>query len=342
MGSKKSTIELPIDEVYWVTSVQKQIGRETQELKVVRKFIRSLKDRLGLVFCSMYRVESRGRTLIKEAFDIRGVPSYPNQYCDAFKTQLEVSVQGWTEYREGLNNITILGSRHGFFLVGNGSLRRLVMFQTCETPSILLDILVRSVQSSCRLIGRYNKVQTLVNRDDLTDLFNVRFLEACLDSEIKRCQRFEATFSLLFIDIDNFKSVNDRYGHLVGSHVLKEIAIVIKDDLREVDSVFRYGGDEFVVLLVESDHQDGYQTAERIRAKVEAYSYSPTKGQEVKVTASIGVAAYPTHAATKEGLIAMADKSMYASKKGGKNRVIVVDENIYVPENGESIEVSQG
>ena len=342
MADKKSTIELPMNEIYWVTNVQKQIGRETKELKVVRRFLRSLKEQSGLVFCSMYRVESRGRILMKEAFEIRGVPSYPNQYCDALKAQLEVGVQGWAEYREGLNNIKLLGSQHGFLLVGNGSLRRLVMFQTSEAPSMLLDILVRSVQNSCRLIGRYDKVQTLVNRDDLTDLYNFRFLEACLDSEIKRCQRFEATFSLLFIDIDNFKPINDQYGHLVGSHVLKELAMVIKDDLREVDSVFRYGGDEFVVLLVESDQQAGYQTAERIRAKVEAYSYSPTKGQEVKVTASIGVAAYPTHAATKEGLIAMADKSMYASKRGGKNKVVVVDESICVTTIGENSEVSQG
>ena len=146
-----------------------------------------------------------------------------------------------------------------------------------------------------------------------------------MDSEIRRAQRFQMNFALLFIDLDNFKPINDRYGHLSGSLVLKQVAAILTDGLREIDSVFRYGGDEYVVMLLGAGSASGYLAAERIRGRLAAHPFVAEGGDVVHVTASIGVAAYPEHGTEREALIRIADQCMYRSKHGGKNRVVVME-----------------
>lgn len=168
---------------------------------------------------------------------------------------------------------------------------------------------------------RFASARNLLYIDDLTGLFNYRYLDLSLDREIKRAERYGSMLSVIFIDIDLFKQVNDTYGHLLGSAVLKEFGALVKKSVREVDTVIRYGGDEYTVILVETDFAETAMVAERIRAGVEAHRFMEKEGYDIRLTACLGHASYPKDAKTKQELLDMADQAMYRGKRGGKNLV---------------------
>lgn len=192
-----------------------------------------------------------------------------------------------------------------------------------ESAEIAVDFLVRQLQNTYSWFSRIAETQTLLHLDDLTGLYNHRYLDIALDREIKRAARYNSSFSLLFIDLDHFKPVNDTYGHLAGSQVLREVAAIIRATVRDVDLVFRFGGDEFVVLLIEADSQTGLKTAIRIQERIQASKFVVGKDAIAQVTSSIGVATFPEHADEKERLIAVADECMYESKRRGKNQCVL-------------------
>jgi diguanylate cyclase (GGDEF)-like protein len=167
----------------------------------------------------------------------------------------------------------------------------------------------------------------LIYKDDLTGLYNYRYLENVLDNEVARSSRFNDKFSLMFVDLDNFKSVNDVHGHLVGSELLRKISKEIQSAVREIDSVVRYGGDEFIVILLGTKIEQAYTVAERVRKFIEKYQLevTSTTGEKdsIKVTASIGLSCFPEHGQTKEELLSIADSNMYTSKSSGKNCINV-------------------
>ncbi len=158
--------------------------------------------------------------------------------------------------------------------------------------------------------------------DDLTDLFNQRYLKLVLEKEINRSQRAGHCFSVLFMDIDHFKRVNDTRGHVVGSKVLVELSKIVHENIRTVDYGFRYGGDEFLMILVGTNSEQARVVAERMRKQVEE-SVFDIDGVQIKVTLSIGVASFPEHATTKEQIIELADQAMYVGKKRSRNVVYV-------------------
>jgi diguanylate cyclase (GGDEF)-like protein len=158
--------------------------------------------------------------------------------------------------------------------------------------------------------------------DDLTDLYNQRYLKLILDKEISRCQRANQAFSVLFMDIDHFKQVNDTRGHLIGSKVLVELSKILHQNIRTADYGFRYGGDEFLLILVNTDSKAALHVAERIRQQVESSTFD-CNGAKIKVTLSIGIATFPEHATTKEQIIELADRAMYCGKEKSRNIVYV-------------------
>ena len=158
--------------------------------------------------------------------------------------------------------------------------------------------------------------------DELTGLVNVRRFQEQLDQEIERSDRFGAPLSLVMIDIDNFKSVNDTYGHQQGDLVLIEVARTLRRLSRDVDVPARYGGEEMSVILPQTDLTGAEQQAERMRAALEAMQIKRLDGRGLlPVTASFGVSSYPSQAKEKDALIAAADAALYRAKRGGKNRV---------------------
>ncbi len=167
----------------------------------------------------------------------------------------------------------------------------------------------------------FERVRNLSVRDSLTGLFNHRYTMELLARETERGERYPQSLGLLMIDIDHFKSVNDSLGHLAGDAVLREVTRVIAAGLRSVDSLGRYGGEEFVAVLPHTPLDQARAIAERVRASVEQAAIT-VQGRSVPVTVSIGVASHPSPAvATAADLVRAADQALYLAKQGGRNRV---------------------
>ena len=187
--------------------------------------------------------------------------------------------------------------------------------------SPFLNFFYRQVRFALLNAERNAQAQSLIYIDDLTKLYNSRYLNVVLDRELKRSERYRNFFSVLFMDVDFFKRVNDAYGHLVGSRALVEVGGVLRSCVRETDTVVRYGGDEFVVLLVETNAEDALLVAERMRSMIEGKSFGQDFALSIRLTISIGIAAFPEHASTKQHLLSMADQAMYRGKDSTRNVV---------------------
>ncbi len=168
----------------------------------------------------------------------------------------------------------------------------------------------------------YEDAKRMAITDGLTRIYNHRFFQELFEKEFKRACRYNTMFSLIMLDIDFFKKVNDTHGHLFGDEILKEIAAIIKGCLRSMDILSRYGGEEFAILLPETDLDSGILTAERIRRTVEDHRFSKPGGEEIRITVSQGVTVYPSPGVEKRSdIVAKADVALYEAKEAGRNCV---------------------
>jgi diguanylate cyclase (GGDEF)-like protein len=154
--------------------------------------------------------------------------------------------------------------------------------------------------------------------DALTGLYNRSYFFTALEREIARGDRSGRAFCLVMLDLDDLKAVNDRFGHIAGDQVLRGVADLVRGGVRKIDTAARYGGDEFVALLPETDPTGGWVVAEKIRQTV---TEQGLPGVEPGPTVSVGVVSYPADGRSADALLVSADRAMYASKRGGKNRV---------------------
>jgi diguanylate cyclase (GGDEF)-like protein len=191
-----------------------------------------------------------------------------------------------------------------------------------EQERELFAYLAGQATLSIENVDLHETVQQQAVTDELTGLFNVRQFHSRLDSEIERAERFGTPLSLVMLDIDKFKSVNDTYGHQQGDRVLVEVARVLRRLSRDVDLAARYGGEEMAVILPQTDLAGAEQGAERMRSAIQAMQIPRLDGDGLlPITASFGVASFPSQGTDKTSLIAAADAALYRAKRGGRNRV---------------------
>ncbi len=192
--------------------------------------------------------------------------------------------------------------------------------------SILTTLL--NLVGSVKAIYKYTKdLEYYATRDPLTSLHNQRMFRELLGYEVGRASRHDETFALLMLDLDNFKTVNDRYGHAFGDQFLQAFASVLEHAIRPGDFLSRYGGDEFTIILPEASEEQAYTVANRIADSLGKLMLPAPDGSPVRATTSIGIAVYPHHAQDPRDLFLVADNMMYKAKRSGKNSIAVPDEH---------------
>jgi len=184
-----------------------------------------------------------------------------------------------------------------------------------------LELVLRNGLERARLVIENATLKQEILCDDLTTAYNRRYMEGYLDEEIERARRYKRPFSILFFDLDHLKVINNRYGHMCGSQILREVTVLLQGKLRRNDKIFRFGGDEFVITLPETDPQGAFRVAQRLCRTLRGHRFRIQRGVWAAVTASFGIATYPDDGTTKEALIHHADAAMYLVKETTRDGV---------------------
>ena len=249
----------------------------------------------------------------------------------AFEIQLNDLVQRDELPRQFIGKEFIIGTLIAtpVFMTTNEVVWLFVELDFDKKDYILNELFYKYIENV--LIYRANKekeknLALLATVDEVTGLYNQRKLREDLENAIELHARQHKTFSLMFIDVDHFKSVNDNYGHLVGSKLLQDIGELLSLTLRSSDHIYRYGGDEFVVIMPTVDIKTVHMVAQRVLAQIKAKDFDISEEEQYHLSVSIGIAEYPTDASSAPEIIKFADEMMYMSKRSGRGKVFHVSE----------------
>lgn len=225
--------------------------------------------------------------------------------------------------RSGLDGLLVLPIQIEHDLIGvikvGVSATAAASFDEAVIPQAMRYI--RAVTAILRNAYLLTRSRELALRDDLTRSFNRRFFEAYVEEEMERARRYKSVLSIIFLDLDDLKLVNNAHGHMAGSRTLQEVARRIMDAVRTVDKVVRFGGDEFCIILPQTDHEQATSVAARVREAIIRKPIPLGSDTEVRITASFGIASYPLHADTKDDLITAADAAMLLVKSTTKDEI---------------------
>lgn len=283
------------------------------------------KENLYIAATDGYLAESRRNIQIKLGEGVTGkvaatgkplvvpdVSKFEGYICSTREVRSEIAVP-----------LKVRGEIIGVFNVES---RKLNAFD--EHDLRLLSILSALIAVAIQNARLHQKMKNLAITDELTGLYNFRYLKEHLEEEVRRAQRYKRSLALIMADIDHFKEYNDTFGHLEGNKALKSLANILKVSVREVDIVGRYGGEEFIIILPEANQKEAQEIAERIRLKVEKYKFINNKDKdysaETKLTLSLGVTSCFREVISPQGLIYKADQALYLAKRKGRNRVEVI------------------
>ncbi len=209
--------------------------------------------------------------------------------------------------------------KKGVANLGNGDFSHRILLTNQDELGQLaaaFNLMIEKLEQSQKAL------KDLATIDELTGVYNRREFNKLLKNELERSWRYSHCFSLLLLDIDYFKKLNDTYGHQAGDEALRQIAAILKQEFRELDRVARYGGEEFVIILPETSTASAYAVAERIRQVISNYSLS-FNGETIKMTVSGGLTSFPEDGNDRESLIHAADQALYAAKRSGRNQIII-------------------
>lgn len=331
-STRNKQIACDSDSLQQLLHLARDLWSEPSIKGLIRSFAKLLVGSLKIEKIACFNLPFKGGKFVFHNVDLMlKNATMADCFADVFLENIKVNITTLMKNRDdiscGVQKLNCQERSLSWFLVGKDKNDSFlcVWEDTADIRDMEFEFLVRMIQHEAAWHRKLDKTQALLYIDELTGLFNYRYLDIALDSELRRASRYQQKFSLLFIDLDDFKKVNDRYGHVAGSSLLKQVSEVLKEELREVDTIIRYGGDEYVVLLLGAIARSGALVAERIRKRIEEKPFV-LENLPVHITCSIGVACFPEHGKSKEKLIEMADGSMYQSKHKGKNSVIVLGE----------------
>ncbi|HUK24956.1 MAG TPA: sensor domain-containing diguanylate cyclase [Terriglobales bacterium] len=245
------------------------------------------------------RALASGKTLIEG--DVKTAPDYVPLYQE---TSSRICIP-LASFGQTLGTLVLDSAQAGAFNAGD--------VQSLESVA---DICSNAIQNAHYV----DKVKQLAYLDGLTGIFNRRFFELRISEEIERARRFGAGMAVIMVDIDQFKRLNDEFGHLLGDEVLRQVSSIFHQQLRKIDVVCRYGGEEFAILLSQTSPQHALGVAEKLRRLVETWQFP---GVPQPVTISAGAATYPEHGTTRDELVKAADAGLYAAKQAGRNRTLL-------------------
>ena len=273
---------------------------------------------------------SEGYTVFSEEDGAKGFETFRHQAPDLVITDVKMPVRNGLELLKDIKStdsdvdvIVLTGhSDEGTAIecLRNGAYDYLLK------PLEELDVLIASVQRAlqkrnleAKNLQLVKELEEMAIKDPLTGLYNHRHLHTCLTDEIARSARYQHQFVTLLADIDHFKQVNDTYGHLFGDFVLKRMAHLLEDNVRLTDTLFRYGGEEFLILLPETGKSSALSVVERLMKTIRTHDFI-CDGHDAKITISIGAALFPDEAEDESSIIGLADRRLYRAKQAGRDK----------------------
>lgn len=192
-------------------------------------------------------------------------------------------------------------------------------FEQLEEHNLIISFIINHIN----LILHIDHLNMHSIKDDLTLLYNQNYLKSFIDREINRSKRYKLQFSVIFFDLDYLKDINEKHGHLIGTEVLKEVSRILKQSIRNIDVVARFGGDEFVIVLSDSNQDHALRISKRLREKIKKNYFLKKEGLSLQISGCFGISNFPEHGDSVKDLIKKADMAMYEVKRSGKDGIKV-------------------